>query len=171
MEQRIQNITITKNSEIRVVLNALNAGSTIEELSSQCGIDKRTLEDKIYNAGIEKDESGKYFAITEASLGKILKTKIYNVRNKSVKSESIVKEEQGFNFEQLNKEIRYFMIKDREKAKQYTPSKEVWHQVKTLQKYLFNVQQDWLLDALISVGINSIQLPEDLKELMDTKEM
>jgi hypothetical protein len=160
MEQEKEEIIITKNSTMQDILHALNAGVTIEQMSLQSGVEKRTLSDKIYRAGIEQDKEGKYIAISESALGKPLSSKIYNVRNKGEKKEGSKEQRTNNNLEQLNSYIRKFMMADREKAKQYTPAKELWKQVKLLQKYLFNVQQDWLIDALISTALNSIEFPK-----------
>ncbi|KYD12845.1 hypothetical protein B4168_1333 [Anoxybacillus flavithermus] len=53
---------------------------------------------------------------------------------------------------------------EREKAKLYKPSKAIWVQVKALQKLLLNVQQDWLIDALIKRALDTLSVSEYLQE-------
>ncbi|WP_228485638.1 hypothetical protein [Thermaerobacillus caldiproteolyticus] len=72
--------------------------------------------------------------------------------------------------EQLFFEVREFMATEREKAKLYKPSKAIWTQVKALQRLLLNVQQDWLIDALIKRALDTLSVTDDLQKYLAEKE-
>ncbi|MED4454893.1 hypothetical protein [Metabacillus fastidiosus] len=170
MNEQKNEIIINNESTMGEVLEALNLGITIDMIAASTGKRKEDIKNKAYNAGIEELKNGQYRAISDEALDKCIGSKIYDIRKKRMKREGSSKGQIMLNnIEQLNSDIRKFMIADREKAKQYTPSQEIWQQVKLLQKYLFNVQQDWLIDALLRAGLNSIEFPDELIEILNNQ--
>jgi ASC-1-like (ASCH) protein len=166
MEKQSEKLNITKDTTIKDVLHALNSGITKQEISEQSGIRIKDVENKLRHAGIIQDETGKYIATTDKALYKRLSDRIYNVHRKDTKSKVVDKS----NLEQLFSEVREFMNAEREKAKLYKPSKAIWIQVKALQKLLLNVQQDWLIDALIKRALDTLSVTDDLQKYLAEKE-
>uniref|UniRef100_C5DAW4 Uncharacterized protein n=1 Tax=Geobacillus sp. (strain WCH70) TaxID=471223 RepID=C5DAW4_GEOSW len=170
MEKPNEKLNITKDMLIKDVLDALNKGITKQEIAAKSGIRFTDLENKLTNAGItQQNETGKYIATSDKALYKRLSDRIYNVnRKREIKSKSEVADKSDL--EQLFLEVREYMNAEREKAKLYKPSKEVWIQVKALQKLLLNVQQDWLIDALIKRALNTLSVTDDLQKYLAEKE-
>ena len=168
MEKQNEKLNITKDMLIKDVLGALNKGITKQEIAVKSGIRLTDLENKLTNAGItQQNETGKYIATSDKALYKRLSDRIYNVnRKREIKLE--VADKSGL--EQLFSEVREFMNAEREKAKLYKPSKAIWAQVKALQKLLLNVQQDWLIDALIKRALNTLSVTDDLQKYLAEKE-
>jgi hypothetical protein len=168
MEKQNEKLNITKDMLIKDVLDALNKGITKQEIAVKSGIRLTDLENKLTNAGItQQNETGKYIATSDKALYKRLSDRIYNVnRKREIKLE--VADKSGL--EQLFSEVREFMNAEREKAKLYKPSKAIWAQVKALQKLLLNVQQDWLIDALIKRALNTLSVTDDLQKYLAEKE-
>ncbi|MGG3791816.1 hypothetical protein [Geobacillus thermodenitrificans] len=168
MEKPNEKLNITKDMLIKDVLDALNKGITKQEIAVKSGIRLIDLENKLTNAGItQQNETGKYIATSDKALYKRLSDRIYNVnRKREIKLE--VADKSGL--EQLFSEVREFMNAEREKAKLYKPSKAIWAQVKALQKLLLNVQQDWLIDALIKRALNTLSVTDDLQKYLAEKE-
>lgn len=159
MEKQNEKLNITKDTLIKDILDALNSGITKQEISEKSGIRLKDLENKLTNAGIIQNEAGIYIANSDKALNKRLSDRIYNVyRIREVKSEATGKSD----LEKLFSEVREFMNAEREKAKLYKPSKAIWTQVKALQRLLLNVQQDWLIDALIKRALNPLSVTDDL---------
>ncbi|WP_199426673.1 hypothetical protein [Thermaerobacillus caldiproteolyticus] len=166
MEKQNEKLNITKDMLIKDVLDTLNQGITKQEISVKSGIRLKDLENKLTNAGIIQDKAGKYIATSDKALYKRLSDRIYNVRGKDTKSKVVDKS----NLEQLFSEVREFMNAEREKAKLYKPSKEVWARIKVLQKLLLNVQQDWIIDALIKRALDTLSITDDLQKYLAEKE-
>jgi hypothetical protein len=168
MEKQNEKLNITKDMLIKDVLDALNRGITKEEIAAKSGIRLTDLENKLSNAGITQNEDEMYIATSVKALNKRLSDRIYNVhRKREMKSEVV---DNKSNLEQLFFEVREFMTAEREKGKLYKPSKAIWAQVKALQKLLLNVQQDWLIDALIKRALDTISVTDDLQKYLDQKE-
>jgi predicted RNase H-like nuclease len=167
MEKKNEKLNITKDTLIKDILDALNSGITKQEISEKSGIRLKDLENKLTNAGITQNEAGIYIANSDKALNKRLSDRIYNVyRIREIKSEAAGKSD----LEKLFSEVREFMNAEREKAKLYKPSKEVWARIKALQKLLLNVQQDWLIDALIKRALNTLSVTDDLQKYLAEKE-
>ncbi|RXS84786.1 MULTISPECIES: hypothetical protein [Geobacillus] len=167
MEKPNEKLNITKDMHIKDVLDVLNQGITKEEIAAKSGIRLTDLENKLSNAGITQNKDGMYFATSAKALNKRLSDRIYNVhRKREMKSEVVDKS----GLERLFSEVREYMNAEREKAKLYKPSKAIWAQVKALQKLLLNVQQDWLIDALIKRALNTLSVTDDLQKYLAEKE-
>jgi hypothetical protein len=167
MEKQNEKLNITKGMLIKDVLDVLNQGITKEEIAAKSGIRLTDLENKLSNAGITQNKDGMYIATSDKALNKRLSDRIYNVhRKREMKSEVVDKS----GLERLFSEVREFMNAEREKAKLYKPSKEVWVRIKALQKLLLNVQQDWLIDALIKRALDTLSVTDDLQKYLAEKE-